>query len=67
MSPWVLPVTLYDLSILCSSFNVSRIVGNEIGFTTTPIECFHGHTNVFPKLTIVIRAVMDAWVLPVTV
>ena len=27
--------------MLCSSSDVSRIVGNEIGLTTTPIECFH--------------------------
>ena len=40
MSPWVLPVTLYD-PMLCSSSDVSRVVGNEIGLTTTPIECFH--------------------------
>ena len=27
--------------MVCSSSDVSRIVGNEIGLTTTPIECFH--------------------------
>ena len=40
--------------ILCSSSDVSRIVGNEIVFTTTPIECFHGHTNFFHELTSVV-------------
>ena len=39
--------------ILCSSSDVSRIVGNEIGLTTTP-ECFHGHTNFFHELTSVV-------------
>ena len=37
--------------MLCSSSYVSRIVRNEIGLTTTPIECFHGHTNFFHELT----------------
>ena len=40
--------------MLCSSSDVSRIVGNEIGLTTTPIECFHGHTNFFHELISVI-------------
>ena len=40
--------------MLCSSSDVSRIVGNEIGLTTTPIECFHGHTNFFHELTSVV-------------
>ena len=40
--------------MLCSSFYVSRIVGNEIGLTTTPIERFDGHTNFFHKLTSVV-------------
>ena len=53
--------------ILCSSSDVSRIVGNEIGLTTTPIECFHGHTNFFHELKVltVHRAVIDSWVPPV--
>ena len=33
---------------------VSRIVRKEIGPTTTPIECFHGHTNFFHELTRVV-------------
>ena len=40
--------------ILCSSSYVSRIVGNEIGPTSTPIECFHGHTNFFHELASVV-------------
>ena len=47
--------TSYSLwAIQCSSSYVSKIVGNEIGLTTTPIECFNGHTNFFHELTSVV-------------
>ena len=58
--------TSYSLRpMVCSSSNVSGIVGNEIGLTTTPIECFHGLTNFFHvQVLSVHRALMDSWVLP---
>ena len=40
--------------MLCSSSDVSRIVGNEICLMTTPIECFNRHTNFFHELTRVV-------------
>ena len=50
-------LTSYSLGpILCASSDVSRIVGIEIGLTTTPVECFHGHTYFFHKLTIITGA-----------
>ena len=40
--------------MLCSSSDVSRIVGNEMCLITTPIECFHRHTNFFHERTSVV-------------
>ena len=38
-------------SMLCSSSPVPRVVGDEIGLTTAPIEFYHGHTTIFYELT----------------
>ena len=52
-------------AILCSSSDVSRIVGNEIGLTTTPIECFHGDTNFLTRV-VGKKNSKGLWVLTIT-